>query len=169
MKNKKKIIAAVLAAIVFCAIFLMQEMRIADIKLESKRIYAKQSFGTMMYIKDQMEQVAIDYESEMLTSQELKCHYEHLDSYILSVYNQKPDKFISNLNTLRLMDEFDIDTFNQNVYYQYIKIVSFFNFTYQNIEENHTKDAWLDYYNVFSSDEFNNHLELLIEDLYSNK
>ena len=147
--------------------FVVEEKRIANVELEHKHNYGEQSFGIMMYVTKEMRSITSKYENENLTDEDLENHYEILNDYILSIYNQQPFPFISNIRNLRFTDKLDAASFNEDAYNKYMDIINYFDYTYHQVENNYTDDEFLDFYYTFESDEFNNKLEILIKALIS--
>jgi hypothetical protein len=165
MKDKKTFFAAVAVVTLFLAIIIFQQTRIYNILLEQKRAYAEHSLSVMLFIRDDMHHIAMEYEQDRLNETELQMHNERMDSYILSINNHEPKEFVENLNFLRELATYDEDSFDDTAYNQYLKIIGFFDYTNEKVEITGSDDILIDYYEAFSDEEFTSRLSSLIEGL----
>lgn len=165
MKKSRYLIFCTIWVLVMFGMLLVQNNRFKKAELSHKHNYGQQSFGIMMYINKEMRTITDKYESGLLTDENLINHYNRLDDFILSVYNQQPFAFITNIRRVRLIKRRDVVTFDQNMYDSYIELINFFDSTYHEAEDNYVDNEFLDFYNVYSDSKFNDQLSDLISNL----
>lgn len=169
MKSKRVTIILSVCIVLLVGIIYIQNMRYNDSEITHKHNYGQQSFGIMMYVAGELRELTIKYESKELTTEDLEEYYNNMDKYILSIYNQEPTKFIVNIRRIRLTERYDEKSFNQETYVAYKELSDFLSSTYKEVEENYEDDEFLDYYNLYISEEFNENLSRLIENINNNE
>lgn len=151
--------------VILIGVICIQSKQQNELEYSIKRNYGQQSFGIMMYVAGEINDIVDSYEDEALTEDNLNQFYERMDKYLLSVYNQKPARFIFNLNNIRLGKRHDIGSFNQEVYESYVELSEFLFATYKSMSENNPEEGYLELYNTFIDEDFNANLSQLISNI----
>lgn len=162
---KNKIIYIVLIIFIIVSMFTVHNQRMNSQEIKYNKIFARQSFDIMMFLSREMRKITAKYENGILTDEDLNNHYQVLDDYVLSVYNQKPTEFIFQVRQFRLMKKNNVESFDNETYINYLKIVELFDSIYAEIASDKSDDERLLMYEIYSSDELKKQLKEILLNL----